>query len=94
MRKPRQTRAVLMAVERMGVASLRKRAKDYRTGIEPLVKGIRNAKSFKGLRRAMSATLAGSLPTEAVGEALSEAMTQAELIGLVAGTPGKKESKN
>ena len=84
MRKPKQTREVLMAVERMAGASLGRRSKEYRAGLEPLVKRSRKAKTAEGLMRAMSATLARSLPTEAVGEALGEAMTQAELIGRVA----------
>ena len=86
----RSSKAALAGIEKMAGASLGRVSGRYRADIAPLIKAIRDAKSPEGLRRALSPALANRMGTDAVEQSLSDTLTQAALIGKVAGTPKSK----
>ena len=86
----RSSKAALAGIEKMAGASLGRVSRGYRSDIGPLIAALRSAKSTDGLKRALSPTLAKRMGTTAIADSLSETLTQAALIGKVAGTPKSK----
>lgn len=84
----RSSKAALAGIEKMAGASLGRASSRYRTDIGPLIEAIRDAKSPEGLKRALSPALARRMGTTAVEQSLGDTLTQAALIGKVAGTAG------
>lgn len=86
----RSQNAVQAGVERMAGASLGRVGRQYRRDIAPLLDAIESAKSPEGLKRALSPALAARIETTALEESLTDTLTQAAVIGKVAGTHKSK----
>ena len=80
-------KAVLAGVDKLAGRALGRAAKAYRRKtIDPLVRAMEKAKSYEGLKRALSAQRLQDMDPEPMAEALASAGVNAALIGRTAAT--------
>lgn len=94
MRGAKSNKEVIAGVTLLADRAMRRMARDYRAAVSaPLLEAVREAKSFDGARKRLSAALVNRMGTEPVEESLGGAGIQAALIGDAAARPLKKATK-